>query len=111
MENILDNAVSVSPPLSQISVTLRRQGAWAQLTIRDQGPGVPQQDLERIFERRFSNRPNADAADTGDAQSVEHAGIGLWVVRRNLMAIGGRVQAENGEAGGLVMRIAIPLAA
>ena len=111
VENLLDNSVSVSHPLSQITMTLRRQGGWAHLTIQDQGPGVPPQDLERIFERRFSNRSNSAVNDAAAAQTVEHAGIGLWVVRRNLLAIGGRVQAENAATGGLIMRIAIPLVA
>ena len=110
VENILDNSVSVSSPMTQITVTLRRQGGWAHLTIQDQGPGVPSQDLERIFERRFSNRPNDGVAVAND-QPSEHAGIGLWVVRRNLLAIGGRVRAENAPTGGLVMRVEIPLAA
>jgi two-component system sensor histidine kinase ChvG len=111
VENILDNSVSVSRPLTQITVELRRQAGWAQLTIQDQGPGVPMHDLERIFERRFSNRPMSGGVAVANGTASEHAGIGLWLVRRNLLAINGRVRAENAPTGGLVMRIEIPLAA
>jgi two-component system, OmpR family, sensor histidine kinase ChvG len=108
VENIVDNSISVSPKGSRISVSLHRNRRWADLTISDEGPGVPAEDLERIFERRFSNRPHESGA--GEANSV-HAGIGLWIVRRNVEAIGGQVEARNAAAGGLVMKIQVPLAA
>jgi two-component system sensor histidine kinase ChvG len=113
VENIVDNSISVSPKGGRINVTLRRNSRWADMTITDEGPGVPAEDLERIFERRFSNRPADDtemSAASVEAQSV-HAGIGLWIVRRNIEAIGGRVGAKNNPAGGLVMTIQVPLAA
>src|SRR5262245_5250138 len=112
VENIVDNSISVSPKGGRISVALHRNRRWADLTIVDEGPGVPPDDLERIFERRFSNRPyKAEAvADPSEANAV-HAGIGLWIVRRNIEAIGGQVVAENGTSGGLVMKIQVPLAA
>jgi len=109
VENIVDNSISVSPKGGRISVSLHRNRRWADLTIADEGPGVPAEDLERIFERRFSNRPHDPAAASG-AESV-HAGIGLWIVRRNVEAIGGQVEAQNAAAGGLVMKIQVPLAA
>jgi len=111
VENIVDNSISVSPKGTRISVSLHRNRRWADLTIADEGPGVPAEDLERIFERRFSNRPPAaGSADAPETDSV-HAGIGLWIVRRNIEAIGGQVEAKNGAAGGLVMKIQVPLAA
>jgi two-component system sensor histidine kinase ChvG len=109
VENIVDNSISVSPKGGRISVSLHRNRRWADLTIVDEGPGVPAEDLERIFERRFSNRPPQPGADA-EANAV-HAGIGLWIVRRNIEAIGGQVEAKNGAGGGLVMKIQVPLAA
>lgn len=112
VENIVDNSISVSPRGGRINVTLKRNSRWADMTIADEGPGVPPEDLERIFERRFSHRPptGTDASAQNDAGGV-HAGIGLWIVRRNIEAIGGRVAAKNGPAGGLVMTIQVPLVA
>lgn len=112
VENIVDNSISVSPAEGKIKVVLRRDKRWAELTVVDEGPGVPSEDLERIFERRFSKRPqNGDQASEGAAigDSV-HAGIGLWIVRRNIEAIGGQVEARNEPTRGLSMRIQVPLA-
>jgi two-component system sensor histidine kinase ChvG len=116
VENIVDNSISVTPKGGRINVALRRNKRWADMIITDEGPGVPPDDLERIFERRFSNRPQGpveagvEAAGVSEPSSV-HAGIGLWIVRRNIEAIGGRVVAENRASGGLVMTIQVPLAA
>jgi len=113
VENIFDNALSVPPKGGEIAVQLVRQQGVAELTVRDQGPGVPAEDLERIFERRFSGREddsaNGDAGAPG-AQDTPHAGIGLWIVRRNVEAIGGRVWAEREPAGGLALCLRVPLA-
>jgi two-component system sensor histidine kinase ChvG len=116
VESIIDNSISVSPPGGQIVVTLRRAQQWAEMTIRDQGPGVPPEDLERIFQRRFSRRPKGLVTASGQGvdeanSNIAHAGIGLWIVRRNVEAIGGRVRAENAADGGLVMDVQVPLAA
>jgi len=116
VENIVENSISVLPKGGQIAVALRRNKRWADLVIADNGPGVPPEDLERIFERRFSHRPPAMAEGSapgsaeGGVDSV-HAGIGLWIVRRNIEAIGGHVRAENATSGGLIMKIQVPLAA
>ncbi|MGH6933564.1 MAG: sensor histidine kinase [Dongiaceae bacterium] len=115
VENVIDNSVSVSPPGGRISVTLRRSSRFANLLIQDEGPGVPAEDLGRIFQRRFSNRPEATETGNGVDEATNnesvHAGIGLWIVRRNIEAIGGRVSAENGPQGGLVLRIQVPIIA
>jgi two-component system sensor histidine kinase ChvG len=111
VENIVDNSISVSPQGGRISVSLHRNRRWADMTIADEGPGVPSEDLKRIFERRFSNRPQEpDATATESEANAVHAGIGLWIVRRNIEAIGGQVEAQNGSSGGLIMRIQVPLA-
>lgn len=111
VENIFDNAVSVSPKGVEVAVLLQRRPTTAEFSVRDLGPGVPAEDLERIFERRFSNRePAAPEATLGGEAATFHAGIGLWVVRRNVEAIGGRVWAERAPGGGLVMRVRLPLA-
>lgn len=111
LENVLDNAVSFSPPGGKISIVLRRHGNLAKILIDDEGPGVPDEDLERIFERQFTKRPPAPIDGTGDGNgSTFHAGIGLWIVRRNVEAVGGRVFAENVPGGGLQLCIELPVA-
>ncbi len=105
IENILDNALSFSPPGSRISVSLTHifHGPVV-LEIADQGPGVPPDMLDRMFDRYVSNRPGQDVSQVGEA----HFGIGLWIVRRNLTAVGGSVTATNRPEGGLVMTVTLP---
>ena len=105
VENLLENAISFSPSGGTIGVTLRRNGRLAEFVIEDQGPGVDPRNLNRIFERYFSERP----ARTADEES--HFGIGLWIVRRNVEAMGGTVAAANRETGGLKITIGLRVAA
>ena len=59
-----------------------------------------------MFERYFSSRSRD--ADDADAQHSEHAGLGLWIVQRNVEALGGRVGAANRIGGGLSVTITLP---
>jgi two-component system sensor histidine kinase ChvG len=101
-ENLIENAASFSPPRGEILLSARAQGGWATIYIEDSGPGVPAADLDRIFERYFSSR------SANGAEEEAHFGVGLWIVRRNVEAVGGSVVAENREGGGLRMRIGLP---
>src|SRR3546814_4091175 len=78
-------------------------------TTLDRGPGVPHGELTRIFERYVSLRSKPKASES-DGEGSPHMGIGLWIVRRNLQAIGGSVRAENRPDGGLAMVLRFPLA-
>lgn len=108
LENVIDNAISVSQAGGDIQVDLKIYGRQAVLSVRDRGPGVPAQHLERIFERYVSLRDE----DGGEqpAGASQHRGIGLWIVRRNLEAVGGGVRAENAPGGGLRVIVRLPLA-
>ena len=106
VENLIDNAVSFSPPGSQILVQLTSEGRFAHFTVSDQGPGVPVGQLEHIFDRYHSERC---ADETGEA-SESYFGIGLWIARRNIEAMDGTITAENREPHGLTMHVRLPLA-
>jgi len=111
VENLVDNALSFSPPNGKVAVILRRNAGRAELLVEDEGPGVDQALAERIFDRYFSQRPaEPDDADAKAHERPSHFGIGLWIVRRNVEAIGGNVVAENRATGGLRMRVTLPLA-
>ncbi|ALG74823.1 histidine kinase [Azospirillum thiophilum] len=115
VENLVENAVSFSPPDAAVSVRLTRNGPWAELVVDDEGPGVDPANLDRIFDRYFSHREPGRGMPEDEAAAHQagaaHFGIGLWIVRRNIEAFGGRVRAENRPAGGLRMTVALPLAA
>jgi two-component system sensor histidine kinase ChvG len=106
LENLLDNAVSFSPPGSEILIHLTRGGAYAHLSVCDQGPGVPEEQLDRIFDRYYSER-RAEAASEGAAS---YFGIGLGIARRNVEAMGGAIEAENRMPCGLAVHVRLPLA-
>jgi two-component system, OmpR family, sensor histidine kinase ChvG len=103
-ENVLDNALSFAPPGSTVSVSLAREGPAAVLQIADQGPGIPPEHLGRVFDRFFSYRPDDPLARR------DHAGLGLAIVKSIVEAYGGSVAAANGNGGGAVFTIRLPLA-
>ena len=110
IENILDNAISFSPIGSQLFVRLHQSFREVELVIEDQGPGIPPVTLHRIFERYYSNRPpeGEDGEAVDDDAETQHYGIGLWIVQRNVTAVGGQVTAENVLDGGLRIRVTFP---
>ena len=125
IENIIDNGIGISPEGSEITVELRRDEQWSVFAVHDRGPGVPSDGLERIFERYVSMRPtpeaepaesNSDRTNGDPGEPAEespgsglHMGIGLWIVRRNVEAIGGKAWAENRSGGGLSVMVRLPL--
>jgi two-component system sensor histidine kinase ChvG len=104
IENILENALSFSPEHGAVTVTVARGDHRVVMTIDDQGPGAPPEVLERMFERYVSHRPASDPS------GAPHFGIGLWIVRRNVAAIGGTVEARNRAEGGLRVTVTLPAA-
>lgn len=107
VENLVENAISFSPKGGELAVTLNACGSGVVLMVEDQGPGVPHAYLDRIFERYFSHRPTP-GADGQPGQDRSNFGIGLWIVRRNVEAVGGSVAARNQEAGGLLVTVTLP---
>ena len=112
VENILDNAISFSPANGVITVTLSKSASSIDLRIEDQGPGIDPKRIDRIFDRYFSLRPNPELDPTrnGTGLVLPHAGLGLWIVRRNIEALGGRVSATNRVGGGLSVHVVLPAA-
>ncbi len=106
VENLLENAFSFSPAGTAVEVSLKRRRGQAVLAVEDRGPGVQPENLELIFDRYFTLRPNNG---TGHG-APGNQGLGLWVVRRNAEATGGTVKAANRPGGGLSVEVTMPLA-
>ena len=102
LENVLGNAVSFSPDGGTVTVTVRRRAGSAVITVADDGPGIPEEHRERVFDRFFSYRPE-DSPDDG------HSGLGLSVVRAIVEGYGGTVRAEQRHGGGTKMVVELPL--
>ncbi len=107
LENLLDNAADFSPEGGVIDVAVRRDGRLIELSVADEGPGVPPDRLHQIFERYVSSRSGNQSDESSEAGN-QHFGIGLWLVRRNVEALGGSVHAEANDPQGLRVVVRFP---
>ncbi|HUA50933.1 MAG TPA: HAMP domain-containing sensor histidine kinase [Candidatus Sulfotelmatobacter sp.] len=110
VENLIDNALSFSPPGGEVGVAVGAFDDRVAIAVSDRGPGVAEERLPRIFDRYYSDRPLLPRPDGDDdaANSGEHFGIGLWLVRRHTEALKGQVIAENRPGGGLLVTVMLP---
>jgi two-component system sensor histidine kinase ChvG len=106
LETVVDNAVSFSPVGGCVSVQLRCNAGSAVLSVRDDGPGVAQECLERIFDRYYTYRPD----EKGCSRNHTHFGIGLWLARQNTIGLGGSIIASNRDPRGLCVTVVLPTA-
>ncbi|HTJ00745.1 MAG TPA: ATP-binding protein [Dongiaceae bacterium] len=98
--NLLLNAVVHTPPGTAIEINARREGGQFILEVADSGPGLPPDQLERVFDL-FHRAPNSKRGGTG---------LGLAIVKGFVEAQGGRVQAANRPSGGAIFTIQLPVA-
>jgi two-component system, OmpR family, sensor histidine kinase ChvG len=110
--NLIDNARSFSPEDGVVTAaveTIRsRDGAFARATVEDQGPGIPADNLETIFERFYTERPKGVAFGG-------NSGLGLSIARQIVTALKGKIRAENiagpgGKPAGARLIVELPLA-
>jgi two-component system sensor histidine kinase CpxA len=102
-ENIIRNALAYTADGTTVAVRLAREGDCALVRVRDHGPGVPEEDLLRIFEPFYRT-------DRARARRSGGTGLGLAIARRAIVRHGGRIEARNVEDGGLEVVVALPLA-
>lgn len=103
IENLLDNAVSFSPPDGTIMLDLARQGDWVTLSVLDEGPGIPEEFREEVFKRFHSLRPESE--DFGN-----HSGLGLAIARSIAEAHDGTLTAGSrpDDLPGACMTLGLP---
>ncbi len=99
--NILENAIKYSPEESVVSISAKRDNGQLVIEVSDQGSGVPETSLERMFERFYRSR---DAKAPG-------LGLGLYITRSLVEMLGGKVIARNRTDGwpGLLITVTLPL--
>ncbi|HEX5216912.1 MAG TPA: ATP-binding protein [Vicinamibacterales bacterium] len=103
LRNLIENASNYSPEGAAIEVAARRTGDLIAITVADRGPGIPEADLPRIFERFY----RVDRSRTRDPGGT---GLGLSIVRHLVELHGGRVSAANRPGGGAVFTVRLPAA-
>ena len=92
LRNLIGNAQSFSPEKGRITVRVKDLGALAEISVEDQGPGIPMANLEQIFERFYSERPRGE-------KFGQHSGLGLSISRQIIEALHGQISAENVRDG------------
>jgi two-component system sensor histidine kinase ChvG len=92
--NLIDNAISFSPEGAVVSVRVRRVDGMVELSVEDRGPGIPDDRLDIIFDRFYTDRPDTEAL------RGKNSGLGLSISREIIRAHGGEIFAENRRAPG-----------
>ena len=103
LRNLLENAVAYSPEKTRVVITTRKTPeGHAELSVADQGIGIPERDLERIFERFYRVDPARSRATGG-------TGLGLAIVKHVMAAHNGKVTVRSVEGAGSTFTLYIPL--
>lgn len=109
LRNLIDNALTFSPPDGEVrlraGISPHKSGDRVIITVDDDGPGIPPDNLETVFERFYTQRPEG-------AQFGSHSGLGLAICRQIISAHNGKIHAENrteaGEISGARFVIDLP---
>lgn len=88
LTNLLDNAVSFSPKRGTVSVSVRRVRGEVEFAVDDEGPGIPPENLTKIFDRFYTDRPGVESFG-------KNSGLGLNISQQIVVAHGGKIWAEN----------------
>ena len=99
--NLINNALRYTPHGGNVAVALRHTGAALQLSVQDDGPGIPVSEQQRVFERFYR----------GAGHAANGSGLGLAIVRQAVLRMGGQVQigvGVNGKGVGFFVSIPLP---
>jgi signal transduction histidine kinase len=99
--NLLSNAIHITPQGGRIALAAAPDGTGVCVTVEDSGPGIPAEDLDRIFERFYR-------VDEARARFEGGSGLGLSIARKLIDAHGGTIRAENKPRGGARLVIHLP---
>jgi two-component system phosphate regulon sensor histidine kinase PhoR len=101
LRNLIANAITYSPERTAIRVEMTRDGSSVTLSVSDEGPGIPEDDLSRVFERFYR-------VDKSRARDPGGTGLGLAIVKHLVELHTGEVRAENRPAGGARVSVTLP---
>jgi signal transduction histidine kinase len=101
LANLVANAIRHSPEVGRVLLSARAEGSTTRLEVADEGPGIPADDLERVFERFYRSDP-ARSADVGGA------GLGLAIARWIVELHGGTIRAATADPTGCRIVVELP---
>lgn len=102
--NLVDNAAKYSPPRSEVILEVHTEGQEAVISVSDSGPGIPPEEHGHIFEKFHR-------LDSGDAKETYGYGLGLYLCRRLVESMNGRIWVESEPGHGATFRFSLPLVA
>lgn len=99
--NLLGNAAKFGPEGSQIAATARERASTIEISVKDQGPGIPESEVQNIFKQfyRVKNK---------QGEAVDGSGLGLTIVRNIIEVHGGRIEVDGGHGSGATFHFTIP---
>ncbi len=98
--NLVENALKYAS--SSVTIDVRADGGWAELDVRDDGPGIAPEDVPHVFERLYVSRHEPRRKEAG-------SGLGLAIVRELVTAMGGQVRANAAPGAGACLSVFLPL--
>ncbi len=103
---LADNALKHTPPGGSVTLALAREGAWAQLVVRDTGEGIPPEQLPRVFDRFYRADP---ARHRAEGPSSSGAGLGLAIAQQLVRLMHGQVHLQSAPGTGTTATVLLPL--
>ncbi len=100
--NLLANALEHTPAGGEVALIAQVEGPWVWLQVRDHGPGLPSEALERVFDRFYR-------VETSRSRAMGGSGLGLSIVKTLVELHGGEVRASNHPEGGALFEVRLPL--
>ena len=101
VDNLLDNAIKYTPPGGRVRMTALAEDGTVRLEVSDTGVGIPEEDLERVFERFYR-------VDKARSRDVGGTGLGLSIVKHLVGAMGGQVGVRSEVGTGTTFSVVLP---
>ncbi len=101
LRNLIANAVKYSPEGGAIHLTAGRQDTWTIISVRDEGPGIPQEDLNRIFQKFYRG-------DGLELRDIPGSGLGLAMASQIVEMHGGRINVKSASGKGSIFSLSLP---
>ncbi|NHU85856.1 GHKL domain-containing protein [Kocuria sp. JC486] len=102
LRNLIDNAIRYSPPATRVGVGVREREGMIQISVTDQGPGISEEEQERIFERFYR-------VDAARSRQTGGTGLGLSIVKHVMQQHGGEVTVWSREGQGSTFTLSVPV--
>jgi two-component system sensor histidine kinase BaeS len=99
--NLIENALRYARPPGVLRISREVGDGWLSIHIEDSGPGVPEESLDRLFDRLYR-------VDKARSRVLGGSGLGLAICKSIVESFGGRIEASNGQQGGLRITVGFP---